>query len=385
MMAIGGTLCLAVSVAACETTDDGAGPSEQMVSTAASADSPMIDPAGPIGASPLPRVSVGDTYVFDSPRERWTVESVGDDRVVWESDQGGRRVTSNDPLMPSMESSAPGVGQVTRIVQSQTGSLWPLKVGNESSFVVAVGMERPPYSQSLAWNCRVVGVSRVDVPAGTFNTQKVACARSDGLRLNTYYAPTVGYFVKREVTTADNQQGTRSLVAFDNAASAAASPAMAGGPAPETAPPAPVETTPLAPPPGAAPAAPPPAAAPAATPAPTPAANPAANPMPQPAPAPQPAAASAPAPAPAGAWTGSGVRLGSYRTEGAARTGWTKFQAAYPALLGRLSPRIEPVTLEGKGQYHRIYAGPFASAAEARSLCGKIEEMGSVCDIRTFN
>ncbi|KAA5607604.1 hypothetical protein F1188_02265 [Roseospira marina] len=366
--------------------------------TAASAAAPMVDPAGPIGASPLPRATVGDTYVFDNPQERWTVVAVDDDRVTWESDQGASRVTQVDPLMPSIESAAPGFGQVTRIIQSQTGALWPLAVGNESSFVVAVGMEQPPYSQSLAWNCRVVGVSRIDVEAGTFNTHKVACARSDGLRLNTYYAPTAGYFVRREVTTADQQQETRSLVSFDNAASAAASPDMANAPRPDTAPAAPVRATPLAPQSeggassGATPSAP--AAMPAVPSAMPPADTPSAS---TPAPAPAPVAAPAPtraAPAataaasasapPSGGWSGAGVRLASFRSEAAARSGWAKFQTAYPNLLSGLSPRLQRVDLGAQGTYQRLYAGPFESPQRARGLCGKIEEMGSVCDVKTF-
>ncbi|WP_170294921.1 SPOR domain-containing protein [Roseospira navarrensis] len=391
----GGVLAvgLAISLGACETRDDGG--TQGAATTEASAASPMIDPTGPIGASPLPRMTVGDTYVFDNPRERWTVQSVTEDRVTWTSDQGATRVTSGNPLMPSLESSAPSIGQVTRIVQSQTGSLWPLAVGNETSFVVAVGMEQPPYSQSLAWNCRVVGVSRIEVPAGTFNTHKVACARSDGLRLNTYHAPTVGYFVRREVTTADQRTETRSLVSFDNAASAAASPMTAGGPPPATAPAASVEATPLAPPPGeggtARPSAPAPVmgAAPVRAPDPAPAApRPSAASAPAPAPAPV-AAAPAPSPSPASAvpasgWRGAGVRLASFGSAQAARTGWSKFQAAYPQLLQGLTPRLDPVDLGDRGTWHRLYAGPFESAAQARGLCGRISEMGDVCDVKTF-
>jgi hypothetical protein len=68
-----------------------------------------------------------------------------------------------------------------------------------------------------------------------------------------------------------------------------------------------------------------------------------------------------------------------------ARTGWSNFQSAYPGLLGDLSPRMERVDLGDKGTYYRVYAGPFPSAPAARDLCGKIPEMGSVCDVKTFN
>jgi len=46
---------------------------------------------------------------------------------------------------------------------------------------------------------------------------------------------------------------------------------------------------------------------------------------------------------------------------------------------------LETVTLDGRGTFHRLYAGPYASADEARALCGRIPEMGSVCDVKVFN
>jgi len=164
----------------------------------------------------MPVYSVGDTYVFDDPRETWTITEVTDDTISWESDLGATRQTTLDPLLPSLRSAAPEIGAVTRIISEKNGDLWPLVVGNETHFVVAAGMDQPPYSQSLAWTCRVVGTNLVTVPAGRFDTYKIACARSDGFRLNTYHAPAVGYFVRREGSTAENEGQARSLVAYQN-------------------------------------------------------------------------------------------------------------------------------------------------------------------------
>lgn len=443
-LAVTGSLVLG----ACEGSGDAATDGAEGASAApASAVSTVTASSTALGPAPLPVYSVGDTYVFDSPRETWTITQVTEEKVAWESDLGGTRQTTVDPLLPSLRSAAPEIGAVTRIITEKQGDLWPLVVGNETTFVVAAGMDQPPYSQSLRWSCRVVGTNLVTVPAGSFNAYKVACARSDGLRLNTYHAPAVGYFVRREVSTAENQGQARSLVAYKNGTGDRLIAARPPGPADmnplNTAPRTAAEVRPLEPigggtgagaasasSPGSAPSpAPSPALAPSSSPAsadggprplvpphetppqgtppqgtqpageatawpvqrtPRPAADaaaPASTPGAAMAPAPSSRVASAPVPAAAGAgaWSGAGVRLASFGSAAAADSGWATFRAAYPGLLGALSPRIEHVQIEGRGTFHRLYAGPFATKTEARALCGKISEMGQTCDVRTFN
>ncbi len=360
---------VALALAGCESGGTGAAaPADGPVTQAG----PIIDPQGPFGPARLPSYAAGDRYVFDNPREVWTIKAVGAESVTWSSDRGGERVTPRDPLLPSLRTATPDVGRITRAIQDRSGELWPLSVGNESNYVVAVEVEGQG-SQALAWSCRVVGTDRVQVPAGTFNTYKVACARSDGLRLNTYYSPTVGYFVRREVTTAERETQTRSLVAVDNRAVADAR--QPGDPTPAAAPAAPARSEPLPPPARTSNVPQNQALPPASAPQPAPAAS-----MPASA-----APASVPAPAPAGAWTGAGVRLASYSSRQTAERGWERLRSSYPALLGQRAPRLETVTLDGRGTFHRLYAGPYASADEARALCGRIPEMGSVCDVKVFN
>lgn len=448
-LAVGLVVAAALMLGACQGASDGTdGGGDMSVAAGASSMSVVSASSNTLGPAPLPVYSVGDTYVFDNPRETWTIVEVTQDEISWESDLGGTRQTTLDPLLPSLRSAAPEIGAVTRIITEKEGNLWPLVVGNESRFVVAAGMDQPPYSQSLAWSCRVVGTNLVTVEAGQFNAYKIACARSDGLRLNTYHAPAVGYFVRREVSTAENDGQARSLVAYENGAGdtlvAARAPGVAAMNPLETgariAPMTAAEVTSLAPmgepgdataetamttasgvgepqpliPPatdaatgsggaqGALPDVPPPTdTAPAWTVHRAPNAAGAGETAPTPgAPTPAETAAVAPVAPPSsgvvtttpmppstagGVWTGSGVRLASFRTEAAAQSGWTKFQAAYPALLGSLSPRVERVEIQGRGTFHRLYAGPFASQAGAKGLCGKISEMAQTCDVRTFN
>lgn len=368
---------LALALTGCETTQTGGG-----AASSAQASGPIVDPPGSLAPASIPAYSVGDRYVFDAPREVWTIKGVASDEIRWSSDMGGQRVTPRDPLLPSLRTTTADVGEISREITNRTGSLWPLSVGNESNYVVNVDMQDRG-AQALAWSCRVVGTDRVQVPAGTFNTYKVACARSDGLRLNTYYSPTVGYFVRREVTTAEGQTQTRSLLEVSNAAVNAARARQASQPqepAPQAAPATPAQTAPLPPPDGGGgPSQPTAQSLPAAQPP---------QPMTQAAPAPQPAVQTSPAtytPAPTGPWAGAGVRLASYSSAQGADAGWSRLQASYPNLLGRLAPRVETVSLGSRGTFHRLYAGPFASAAEARGLCGRISEMGSVCDVKLFN
>jgi len=416
----------ALVLAACEGSggNPGGGGSGAMPAATVGASATRITASSTaLGPAPLPVYSVGDTYVFDTPRETWTIADVTDEKVTWQSDLGGSRQTTLDPLLPSLRSSAPEIGAVTRIITEKDGELWPLAVGNESTFVVAAGMDQPPYSQSLAWSCRVVGTNLVAVPAGQFNTFKIACARSDGLRLNTYYAPAIGYFVRREVSTADNQGQARSLVAYKNGTGDRLVAGQAPGAAAmnplgtETGAVAPVSTadvTPLEPidgtasagavggasasaldgpiegspmegtPDGGAPT--PlvsgPAQAPSSAPAPGPAAAAPSTPLQTQTPASGSSAATVAA-AP-GVWSGNGVRLASFRTEAAALSGWGKLQAAYPALLGSLSPRVVQVQIDGRGTFHRLYAGPFSSQDAAKGVCGKIAEMGQTCDVQAF-
>lgn len=84
-------------------------------------------------------------------------------------------------------------------------------------------------------------------------------------------------------------------------------------------------------------------------------------------------------------WSGYGVRLASYSSSDLARKGWGQFQGSYPGLLGGVGPHVEAVALPGKGTYHRLYAGPFSSAEAARRLCGQIGEMGTTCDVKSFD
>lgn len=79
-----------------------------------------------------------------------------------------------------------------------------------------------------------------------------------------------------------------------------------------------------------------------------------------------------------------GVHLASYKHPEDASAGWKKLQRENPDELGLLEPRIEKVSLEGKGEYLRLVGGGFSSREKAKALCDKLASKGVFCRIATF-
>ncbi|MCB2114671.1 MAG: SPOR domain-containing protein [Parvularculaceae bacterium] len=79
-----------------------------------------------------------------------------------------------------------------------------------------------------------------------------------------------------------------------------------------------------------------------------------------------------------------GVHLASYRHADDASAGWKKLQRENPDELGLLEPRIEKVSIEGKGEYLRLVGGGFSSREKAKALCDTLAEKGVFCRVATF-
>jgi cell division septation protein DedD len=74
------------------------------------------------------------------------------------------------------------------------------------------------------------------------------------------------------------------------------------------------------------------------------------------------------------------VHLGSYRSAERALDGYNEIRAKAPLAMAALQPRVERVDLgPKKGIYERLKAGPFASRAEAQSLCAQLRTTGQYC------
>lgn len=79
-----------------------------------------------------------------------------------------------------------------------------------------------------------------------------------------------------------------------------------------------------------------------------------------------------------------GVHLASYKHPEDASAGWKKLQRENPDELGLLEPRIEKVTIEGKGEYLRLVGGGFSSREKAEALCDTLGSKGVFCRVATF-
>ncbi|MDJ0945227.1 MAG: SPOR domain-containing protein [Kiloniellales bacterium] len=153
----------------------------------------------------------------------------------------------------------------------------------------------------------------------------------------------------------------------------AAAPAeITGGPGASEAPEAPAAPTASGP---AATAPAPEAPAPVETAAPEPeAAEP-------PAPAESQQAALPPAaePAPAAGEAGIYIQLGSLSNREGVPKEWARLQKAFPDFLGDMELAVQTVTLEGRGTFHRIQAGPLPNRGTAEEMCAFLKNAEQAC------
>jgi len=93
----------------------------------------------------------------------------------------------------------------------------------------------------------------------------------------------------------------------------------------------------------------------------------------------------APAPElPGGRSLFSALTLGAYPNADTARAAWFGMNAAHGAALAGLDARIEATVREDGATAYILKAGPFASAAEADTLCVRLREAGGVCAAGDF-
>ncbi len=311
----------------------------------------------------LPIYAVGDTYTFDNPQETWTVAGFDEKgRLVWRSSLGAERVSSIDPILPSLKHVAADGRGITRII-NRDNELFPLRLGSATKFSESAGMDEPPYSKSYEWSCNVDQEERVQVPAGSFDAYRVACMRDDGLNVISHYAPEVGYVVKREIAMQGQPTEVRSLVSSSRGNGSSTAPASLPS---DQGTGKGVEMT--------------------SHPLPAPTANPAraSSPVPSMAPAhaPAPVAASTtPMAAPAGA---VGLQLAAYKSEAMAKVGWGKFMKSDGATLNGLSPAIKRVNIPGKGVFYRLFAAPM-TPDQAKALCARLPALKGHCSIAPLN
>jgi len=80
-----------------------------------------------------------------------------------------------------------------------------------------------------------------------------------------------------------------------------------------------------------------------------------------------------------------GVHLASYRSPEDAALRWREFQEKYPDQLGLLEPRVQAIAIEGRGEYHRLIVGGFASRGKADALCDNLRTSKLYCEVMPFS
>ncbi|MGB0694023.1 MAG: SPOR domain-containing protein [Rhodospirillaceae bacterium] len=322
----------------------------------------MTSGSGKLAPASLPKYRIGDSFAINNPDETWRITGFDErGRLVWQSSLGAQRITSLDPMLPSLRHVAPDGRGVTRII-NRSSELFPLSVGKTATFSEAAGMDEPPYSQSFEWTCSVAGEGQAKVPAGTYDIFRVDCSRSDGLTVESAYAPSIDHVVRRKIVTADGASELRELTATSKGTGPGTAPVtMAANQPPQPSEPIVQSAARQAPPVQAPPMQAPQTQAPQVQ-APVPQATPVAVSVPQ------------------GALF---VQVASYGNEQAARDGWSQLAASHGSALSQLRPAIKPVTITGKGTFYRLYAGP-VDQAQAKRLCSSLPNMGGWCNVEAL-
>lgn len=165
-----------------------------------------------LAPAPLPRYAVGEAFSFDDGR-RETVLKIDGETVTWRKSRSATAVATRNFLIPPLSWQT-----ATRKSQSQisagTNLLWPLRVGNDQRFDIAQVIEAKGAARlsggetriafNRSWRCVVERTQTIAVPAGTFDTFRIACFRyragTDNWRQTRiyHYAPKIGHFVARE-------------------------------------------------------------------------------------------------------------------------------------------------------------------------------------------
>jgi SPOR domain len=166
-------------------------------------------------AAEIPTYAKGDRYIYDNPKEVWTVVGLQDGLVTWESSLGETRTTMFDPLLPPVKWRKADSTGGSRQILEWSGGLFPLKAGNKLTYKDAVQVDGDAGHALFVWNCYAGNPRRLHVPAGDFATVPVFCRRSDGHKLHTFYAPALYNAASLVLTAPDGKETTRNLVSFE--------------------------------------------------------------------------------------------------------------------------------------------------------------------------
>ena len=75
------------------------------------------------------------------------------------------------------------------------------------------------------------------------------------------------------------------------------------------------------------------------------------------------------------------VQLMALRDESSVERAWTELHDRYKRLQGTTRLPTVPVEVAGKGRFYRLLVGPYATRADAQSLCSGLKRDGGECRV----
>lgn len=173
----------------------------------------------------LPEFGIGDAFVYDSGRTIY-VANVTDDRIVWNG--GGDYIfeMTRDFTGPILDWSYTDEEDQKRsgtgLVKAGSEDIWPLEYGKHvrvstrSANIDPVTGDVNEYDQWLT--CTVPETATVTVAAGTFDTYVIKCSRYYRQwwmqTTKWWYAPEIGFYVKRDRSWNSGQDHSEELLTF---------------------------------------------------------------------------------------------------------------------------------------------------------------------------
>jgi 17 kDa outer membrane surface antigen len=171
-------------------------------------------------SAPLPMYSAGDSYSFGDGTVD-TVVGAANDAVRWRNATGAHFVTSRDVMLPPLAWA--DVAEHGQRSYAGPEPLFPLRLGSAASFTAVVteqaGRGGPDMRRQENWQCQVGAADRLHLAAGSFDTVRVDCSVTEmpsgrNAQRSFFYAPSIGYYVRRIDRVGDAPPRTVELAAY---------------------------------------------------------------------------------------------------------------------------------------------------------------------------
>jgi len=179
----------------------------------------------PLPPASLPEFGIGDAFVYDGGRAIY-VEDTKSDRIVWNGGGDYLFETTGDFTGPILEWSYTDKEDRERsgsaYVKEGSGNIWPLEFDKQVRMSTRSANVDPDtgdvneYDQWLI--CKVPATANIEVPAGTFDTFVIECSRyyqqSWMQTTKWWYAPEIGFYVKRDRSWNSGEDHSEELVTY---------------------------------------------------------------------------------------------------------------------------------------------------------------------------